>query len=101
MNSLAQILGIGGYHCFRSERVKNLEVFLIDHLYNQEAIRDDQFLKRRKIIETLRTNPEVYFLYLDPESAAKSIISDRTEVLEFKRVDMTVNKDIIWKGSFS
>lgn len=50
VQSFAEMMGIGGCHCFRSHRVKNMEVFLIDSIYGEEALEDRQFVRRRKIL---------------------------------------------------
>ena len=99
VESLAQMFGIGGYQCYRSERVIHLEVYLLDNIYGEEAIEDQQFIKRKKIFESLHSNPEVYFLYLDPKTIAETIIDDRIEILALKRLDPTVCRDITWKNS--
>jgi hypothetical protein len=93
------MMGIGGYQCFRAGRVDHLEVYLIDNIYGEEAVEDQQFLKRRKVLETLRSNPEMYFLHLDSSSATQEIRNSRDEILVLKRVNPTRCRDIIWKAN--
>ena len=52
-------------------------------------------------MESFRLNPDIYFVHLDPKTVKNEIIDERLEILALKRLDTTVQKDIIWKGNTS
>jgi hypothetical protein len=99
VHAALELMGLSGYQILRSGNVHGLELHLLGSLEDEEAISDDSFLRRKKVIERLRCHRETVFLCLEQEDALEAISHERAEVLELKRVDRSVCKNIAWKGS--
>lgn len=89
-------MGLSGYEIMRSGVVLGLELHLLCSLMDEEAIADEMFLRRKKIIERLRCRKEAIFLYLEEEEAKN--VHDKSEIFELKRADMSACKNVLWKG---